>query len=166
MALALVATAGASNANSYTTVTEADSYHEGHLYASLWVAATATTKAAALVMATRILESEMGWEGFRMTTTQSLSFPRGGLVTQDGVNISDATIPGRLRDATAEFARWLITSDRTADTGMEGIKYIQVESIKIVPGGPLKKEVIPNVVVSMLKEYGRKRSNVKHLVRC
>ena len=32
-------------ANSYPTVAEADSYFEAHLYASAWTAATAATKA-------------------------------------------------------------------------------------------------------------------------
>ena len=50
---------GKVDANSYAAVADADSYFEGHLYASAWTAATATTKASALVMATRLVDSQL-----------------------------------------------------------------------------------------------------------
>jgi hypothetical protein len=67
---------GRTDANSYATAAEADSYFEAHLYASAWTAATAATKAAALVMATRLVDSQYQFYGYRAHDTQSLQWPR------------------------------------------------------------------------------------------
>lgn len=167
MTLSLVATAGAANANSYATVAEADTYHEGHLYATSWINATDDTKAAALVMATRLLDYHMAWDGWKTNLeTQKLAWPRQGLVTPEGENVDDDSIPVFLKEATSEFARWLIDSDRTSEGGYEGIKYLQVDVIKLVPGGPFTRKLIPPVVMEMIVDYGRKKRRARRLVRC
>jgi len=60
MALTLILETGAglANANSYATVAESDAYHDGHLYATAWTGATSGNKAAALVMATRLIDAD------------------------------------------------------------------------------------------------------------
>jgi len=67
---------GRTDANSYATVAEADSYFEAHLYAAAWTAATAATKASALVMATRLVDSQYQFNGYRAHDTQALQWPR------------------------------------------------------------------------------------------
>ena len=67
---------GRTDANSYATVAEGDAYFDAHLYPSAWTAATATTKAAALVMATRLVDSQYQFNGFRAHDTQALQWPR------------------------------------------------------------------------------------------
>lgn len=167
MALTLVATPRAADANTYATLDEADTYHEGHLYATSWTGATDDTKKAALVMATRLLDYHMAWDGWKKDLeTQRLAWPRQGLVTPEGENVDDSTIPEFLKEATAEFARWLIDSDRTAEGGYEGIKYLQVDVIKLVPGGPFARKLIPPVVMEMIRDYGRKKRRARRLVRC
>ena len=47
---------GKTDANAYADVAESDAYHEGHLYATDWTGASGATKAAALVMATRLVK--------------------------------------------------------------------------------------------------------------
>jgi hypothetical protein len=78
MALTLVKEdgTGLANANSYASVADGDSYFEAHLYASVWTAATSGTKAAALVMATRLVDSQFQFHGFRANETQALQWPR------------------------------------------------------------------------------------------
>lgn len=56
---------GKPTANTYALVADADSYHEGHLYAAGWTAATVEQKTAALVMATRVIDSEYQFNGYR-----------------------------------------------------------------------------------------------------
>ena len=43
---------GRADANAYADLTDGNAYHDGHLYASAWTAATDAQKAVALVMAT------------------------------------------------------------------------------------------------------------------
>ncbi len=167
MTLALVATPGAADANTYATLDEAESYHEGHLYATSWTGAAEATQKAALVMATRLLDYHISWDGWKTNLeTQKLAWPRQGLVTPESENVDDSTIPTFLKEATAEFARWLIDSDRTAEGGYEGIKYLQVDVIKLVPGGPFTRKLIPPVVMEMIVDYGRKKRRARRLVRC
>jgi hypothetical protein len=64
--------------NAYADVTDGDAYFEGHLYASVWAEATATTKAAALVMATRLVDTQFQFNGFKAHDTQGLQWPREG----------------------------------------------------------------------------------------
>ena len=67
---------GRTDANSNATVAEADAYFEAHLYPAAWTAATATTKSAALVMATRLVDSQYQFNGYRAHDTQALQWPR------------------------------------------------------------------------------------------
>ena len=81
MALVLVKEDGTGkpDANSYADVAGGDSYHDGHLYASAWTGATADKKAAALVMATRLIDSQFQFSGSRTSESQALQWPRGGM---------------------------------------------------------------------------------------
>lgn len=60
MALTLIKEDGTGkvDANAYANATDGDASHDGHLYATAWVTATAEQKDAALVMATRLIDAE------------------------------------------------------------------------------------------------------------
>ena len=125
---------GRSDANSYAAVADADSYFEGHLYASAWTAATATTKAAALVMATRLVDSQYQFNGFRAHDAQALQWPRErcpdpdrNLVTSTTLSpvltnfVPTTQVPQGVASAVCEMARELLIVDRTASPPGEGI---------------------------------------------
>src|SRR5512139_2722558 len=78
MALTLVKEdgTGKTDANSYASVADADGYFEAHLYATVWTVATTETKTAALVMATRLVDSQFQFHGYRAHETQALQWPR------------------------------------------------------------------------------------------
>src|SRR5512134_2595437 len=63
-------------ANSYATVADADAYHAGHVYASAWTSASREQNAAALVMATRVIDSQFQFRGRKVADDQSLQWPR------------------------------------------------------------------------------------------
>ena len=63
---------GKADANSYASVADAEAYHEGHLYATAWTGATAEQKAAALVMATRLIDAQFQFNGVRTNEGQAL----------------------------------------------------------------------------------------------
>src|SRR5512135_1996645 len=67
---------GRPDANSYADVADADGYFDAHLYALAWTGATADRKAAALVMATRLIDSQFQFNGFRAHSEQALQWPR------------------------------------------------------------------------------------------
>src|SRR3954470_21426298 len=122
------------DANSYANVTDGDTYHEGHLYASAWTAASTSNKEKALVMATRLIDSLCHFYGFRFTTTQSLQWPREQCPDPDKAstpytplsvvlnNFVDPTIvPPAVLQATCEMARELLNLDRTTAPPGEGL---------------------------------------------
>lgn len=172
----LVATAGSASANSYCTVAVADQFHldrptVGTTAATgLWSAATTDQKTAALLWATKILELYFEWYGSVVDTTQSLLWPRAGLIALNGWESLDrTTIPEQIQWATAEFARQLLVSDRAGDS------LVQSQGLKLLKAGPIRMDFkdwvyakpIPDVVVNLIPyQWGYLRgSGERNLVR-
>ncbi|HVM51418.1 MAG TPA: DnaT-like ssDNA-binding protein [Candidatus Acidoferrum sp.] len=140
MALTLIKEDGTGkpDANSYADVTDGDGYHDGHLYATAWTGATADRKAAALVMATRLIDSQFQFNGGRTSAAQALQWPRTecpdpdkGLlavsvllpILSDFVDYN--AVPSAVVQATCEMARELLVVDRTASPPGEGLDSVQ-----------------------------------------
>ena len=85
--------AGLSDANSYATAADGDTYHDGHLYATSWTAATTGSKEKALVMATRLIDGLFQFSGFKRMSTQALQWPRRECRDPD---IENGVVPGLL----------------------------------------------------------------------
>lgn len=146
------------DANSYATVAAADTYHEKHLYATTWTAASTANKEKALMMATRLLDAEFSWAGIKATEEQALEWPRYDMTERNGFLVDGDEIPAALVDAVAEFARHLLSADRTAETDDRGYSRIAVGPIALDVNPIDRKPIIPSVVVGMLAPYGRRRA--------
>jgi len=168
MALTLVATPGAANANSYCDEAFATAYHEAHPYGATWTDGDAETKKACLITATRLLDEQFDWFGRVVNDTQRLLWPRDGVYDLNGYEIDDEVIPEKLQQATAELARLLLASDRTADNDAEaqGIKRVKAGSVEVEFDNPQSK-TIPDAVVAMVGHLGRHRHSkaVAHAYR-
>jgi len=163
----MVVTAGATTANSYSSIDDADIYHEKHLYASNWTSANDESKEKALMWATRLLDEMVIWQGLAKTSTQALLWPRQVVYDREGNSISSTEIPQFLKDATAEFARLLISEDRTLETNRDlvGFKKMKVDVLELEVDTYKNKPVMPPSVWSIVKFYGRKTGRTKILVR-
>jgi hypothetical protein len=118
---------GMSDANSYAAVADGDAYHDGHLYAAAWTAATTQNKEKALVMATRLIDEFFLFNGLRRSTAQALQWPRRDCPDPDsGEAFPETSIPRPVVNATSELARALLLTDRTADPDGEGLKTWQI----------------------------------------
>src|SRR5215471_3578923 len=119
MALTLIKEDGTGkvDANSYADVADSDAYHDGHLYATAWTAASAGNKERALVFASRLIDAEYQFNGYRAHNNQALQWPREqcpdpdkGLLTISVLvpflgNFVDANlVPKAVVDATCEMA--------------------------------------------------------------
>jgi hypothetical protein len=158
MALTLVATAGAADANSYATVAEGTAYHEGRLHNTAWEDASPSDRAAALVWATRILEAKYAgaWVGWPTYTTQALAHPRRGLVRTNGYDyIPENIVAQEIKNATIELSRLLLAEDRAAESD------IQAQGITSLKAGPvflqfkddLTKIVVPEQVTTLIPSW-------------
>ena len=108
MALEIIATAGASDANSYVTLAEAEAIAFGYLNRATWIAASDADKNASFVMATRNIDSlslagtPIGQQGDESSTSyQPLHFPTTDTKTY---------IPDDVKTATTVQAMYLIRS--------------------------------------------------------
>lgn len=154
MALVLVETAGAANANTYCALAESNSYHEAHVYGTTWIDGEDDVKKPALVWATRLLDEQVEWKGYIASLTQALRWPRSMVVDRDGQKFFDsATIPTFLKQATAELARHLLAGDRTQERSI-GISSVVADTVEVVFDKHDVKPILPPSVVSLVQAYG------------
>ena len=98
---------GVSNANSYTSVAEADAYFSLRENPATWTGAEVAVKERALRMSTAYITEQYGnrWRGVIDSDTQGLDWPRSGVVDGDtGLYYDNNEMPKRLLNATAEVA--------------------------------------------------------------
>ena len=159
------------DANSYASAADGDAYHDGHLYATAWTGATLANKEKALVMATRLIDGEYQFNGFKGSDEQALQWPRERCPDPDrsGVGIvagalsgfggdsyvpSDLVPPGVVR-ATCELARELIVADRTAAPPGEGVTLIRAaDQSETIYNKRDKRPVISYLAQNLLCKYG------------
>lgn len=154
------------NSNSYCTVDEADIYHENRLHASVWTTTGEDDKETALVWAARLLDEQVIWDGYKYDEDNSMHWPRGGAYDQAGYAIETDEIPQFLKDAVSEFARVLISSDRTLEDDTKGFNYLRVGTLEARISKNDRVGIIPRSVWSIIKFGCTKRgSRTRMLLR-
>ena len=151
MALVVEDGTGMSDAESYVSVSDADSWHTKHQAPATWTAASTAEKEAALRQATHYLDIRFTgrWRGYKGSSTQALAWPRAFGIDDEGYPIDDDSLPVLLEGATAELASKVIDGDTLlVDVTKPG--QIKRKSIK---AGPISKDVEYMGGLSPQKEY-------------
>jgi hypothetical protein len=172
---------GKADANAYADVADANTYCDGHLYASAWTGATDDQKAVALVMATRLIDAEYQFNGTRTTAGQGLQWPRAMCPEPDNVHVPISvllpipydyvqydTVPKAVVQATCEMARELLITDRTVAPVGEGLKYVNVGTSQTGYDKSDTRPVLSRIAQVMLAKYGSQisaKSGVVRLIR-
>jgi hypothetical protein len=170
MALVLVKEdgTGLANANAYANAADGDAYHDGHLYASAWTAATTGSKEKALVMATRLIDAQFQFNGFKRATSQVLQWPRrlcpdpdntdgviAGLLLLRGPYLDETKVPSVVANAACEMARELLKADRTDDPDGEGLRSLRIEgALKLDFDAKDRQPPVTRLVQTMLGKFG------------
>jgi hypothetical protein len=170
MAVTLVATPGATNANSYLTLAEANDYFDTRLFSDNWTDNLADGEKA-LMMATRTLDAlaqpykyyvadgprpyyrtRPQWTGVPASATQALAWPRAGMYDAGGNLIASDVIPQALKNAVAELAMQLLAEDRTLDNDVsaKGIRSISAGPVSLSFKDSIDMKVIPDAVWNLL----------------
>lgn len=171
MALTLIKETGAGlvDANSYANAADGDAYYDGHLYATAWTAATLANKEKALVMATRLIDAEYQFAGWKTTEEQALQWPRVSCRNPDGEDdLPSDAVPSALVKATCELARELLIVDRTGAPLGEGLRYEVDGTVQKGYDKRDRRPIISHVTQALLAKYGgmlRSRSGAVRLVR-
>jgi hypothetical protein len=150
---------GLANANSYASATDGNAYHEGHLYATAWNGATTGQKEAALVMATRLIDGEFQFFGFRAVEGQALQWPRVECPDADEITgfVAEDIVPRIVVDAVCDLARFLIQSDRTAAHPGEGLTYSNDGALQVGYNKQDIRPLIPKHIQAWLARYAEPR---------
>jgi hypothetical protein len=173
---------GRPDANTYASVEDADAYHEAHLYATGWTAALLADKEKALAMATRLIDQEFQFNGFRTFSSQALQWPRQRCPDLDTASnalllgglqyacpsLPSNLVPSRVVQATCEMARELLIADRTAAPAGEGISMQRNADLSEISYDKKdRRPIISYVAQALLCKYGSllKNSLGVHLTR-
>lgn len=171
MALILIKEDGTGkvDANAYANAADGEAYHDGHLYASAWTAASAANKDAALVMATRLIDGQYQFNGLKANEAQALQWPRRQCRIPDYEDELPAdAVPKAVVETTCEMARELLIADRTAAPPGEGLKYYNDGPVQTGYDKNDTRPVISHVAQAMLAKYGallKSRSGAVRLIR-
>jgi len=132
---------GKSNANSFVSVADASAYHTARGNSAWAALASDTIREQALIRATDYMEQAYRnrWAGYRVTSTQSLSWPRSWVPMEDVDYIStyypNDEVPTLVANACAELAlkastatlledqEQLVTSETVGPLSVEYDKY-------------------------------------------
>jgi len=123
------------------------------------------------VFATRLIDSQFQFNGWRSNDEQALQWPRDHCPDPDrglsiaivlrlrGANFVDFdVVPKAVADATCEMARELLIADRTAAPAGEGINVATTGSGATYASTQYSKSdtrpIIPHVAQAMLSKYG------------
>jgi hypothetical protein len=149
---------GRSDANSYASVADGDSFFAGHLYADLWSAPGNSARLEpALVMATQVLDAEWQFHGHKAVAGQALQWPRAGCPDPDGetgASVASDAVPVAIMNATCQLALKLLQTDRTTDPPGEGIFSEWTEFTGKKYDAATRRPVLPPWVQSWLLKYG------------
>jgi hypothetical protein len=161
MTITLVETSGATNANTFVSLADADAYMAQRLNASAWT--VDESKKAALIEATREL-CNVTYQGYRAATAQALAWPRTDAPNPDGSTDStlfDSTvIPQRVKDAACELALEFLkagTTDVAALPSTAGV-------IEKTTGPLTTRFADPSHVASGLDRYPRVTALIQPLL--
>jgi len=145
-------TIGGETAESYVDVDYADAYFSKRLYSDAWI--ETAPKENALVTATQLLDRYMEWNGYKHSGSQSLKWPRSGVIDERGFFYATNIIPELVKKGTCEFALLLIEEDRAAEDDLKGFSSLSLGSLRIVTDKADRKNPIPKDIVIMLKPLG------------
>lgn len=160
--MALNATLGASDANSYVTQAEATAYFEDRMHASAWAAVT--EKDPLLITASQMLDWYINWKGDKASVAQSMQWPRDGAIRPDGTEIDDDVLPPEVKTAVYELALSSISADRTADDPLAGIGQLRAGSLMIKSGAEKPNQTnadpVPDHVYRVLSDLYNQGSSI------
>lgn len=143
---------GHAEADSYVDLTYVDNFVAFSVDNALWPT-TDAEKEAALVEATRILDSQFDWKGLIASETQALRWPRSGVYDADDRLISDSIVPKAIKDAVCSLAYYLVQNGglKQAQGEIKGLKIGPID-LKFAEGS--ETIGVPKYIARSLKSFG------------
>lgn len=123
---------GISNAETYISVADTDVYlADIGTPSTSWASLSISAKEIALRVASAFLDMKYMWKGSRIKLDQGLSWPRIGVIDNEGFSRDSVSIPKEVRNATAEMA--LRASNQTLFPDQETSSLLSSDLVKVGP---------------------------------
>lgn len=152
--MALDATVGTLTANCYATVEEANAYFADRANADAW--ASSTEQEQLLITASRLIDWQLQFAGYKTSELQSMQFPRTGIVLASGYSVPSDIIPTELKYAVFELALSSVGTDRVSDNPLAGLDTVTAGPLTIKTSDSSnnpKNQTIPDYIRGMLSGY-------------
>ena len=151
-------TPGDAEANSYSTVDDADTYFGGRYPNDKWTKLSTAGKQTVLASATRRLDAEM-YNGRPTDTVQRLQFPREVVFDRNSYSYGSNEIPLNLKNATHEYAYFILSADDRIMEEIELHDAAMMDGFKVGPldykfGKKAKMDQLPETVKNELVAIG------------
>ena len=146
---------GLPNANSYVSLAEADDILITNIHNAAWDALTNTQKEYLLSWSTSLLDTKADWDGEKTYPTSALRWPRKYIVDRECVAIPSDSIPKQLKQATAQYARYLVENDRTVEQETDGLTEIVVDVIELKFDSSYRLATVPSYINELIYGIGR-----------
>lgn len=123
---------GLATATSYVSVEEAATYFTPDPDANdMFESLTLAQQQYLLGWASRILDQKVDWRGFIATDEQAMRWPRTGVYDRDGRAVPGDVIPGQLKEAVFEMAKYAHSNDPTVQQDVDNLSLLRVDVIEI-----------------------------------
>lgn len=149
----VIATVGASDANSYVTVAEANHFFSEQFGYSQWGVASAADREGCVITASRSLDAYMAWSGRPTYDDQSMGWPRVDARDRYGRVVPDDEIPAIIKQATFETAFLVLTQGGLKFSGSKYDK-VKVAVVDVTFSKNQDSQGIPKFLESMLLGLG------------
>lgn len=148
-------TLGSDTFTVYGTSTGLATYANGSLtFGDAYTSATATTRARALVEATRLLDRQ-AWQGDKTDSGQALAWPRTGVTDRLGNAVDDSTIPDDVITAAYELALAALVDAGTVKGTSTGsnIQSVNAQGVSVSFFAPVAGGRFPARVMELVGQY-------------
>lgn len=135
--------------DSYISLDDADSYFANRLHSDTWL--QNPLQETALKMACSLLENRVHWLGAPTDSSQTLSWPRRGLLDHSGNVVPKDTIPEAVKAVQCDLAAYLLDNDPMTVPG--GIERIDLEGLEL--DVQANAQTIPTKIFRPVEIYGQ-----------
>lgn len=139
--------------NSYVSLDSAETYFGNRLYVDAWANASSSEseKELSLIWACSLLENRVRWYGYKTNSSQTLQWPRRGLVDRYGKAVDSSTIPQAVKDVQCELALFLLEHNPLVISN--GIEKMNLEGLEL--DLQANRQVIPWKIFKPISIYGQ-----------
>lgn len=165
--ITLVDSPGDPSANSYVSLAFSDDHMRQSIGRSDWLSADEEVRKAALIEATRTIDSIFTWFSRPTNQSQALDWPQELQYDKFGRRISDTEIPKSLKEVTCDLAYSIFNYGKTTKVA-SNVDMVKVGPITLDLDPASKERFFEGVDLNSLLTFGNyyiKRSGAAHTVK-